>query len=333
METLRIGIIGTGWIAESHRQTLENVPGAEVSAVCDLDEERAAAFAHKAGARAYGRFEELLAAEELDAVFVCTPPRAHLGPALAALGAGIPLYLEKPIARSLEDASRIVEAVEASGAVSAVGYQWHALELLDDIAQLLAGDQVGLVVGTSIGPTASRPWFLDRQAGGGNLLERGSHHLDLVRTVAGEVGAVQAAAGHVRLARSSMAEGDIDDAVTLVLELVSGALATVVVAWTQPDQPGTYALDVVAPHSTLRLDLDPDFTLKGMSNGQQVSRRARTHPSEASVGRFLAAARAKDPSAVVCRPADALGTLRIAVAAERALETGRSVDLGEVGPG
>ena len=62
-------------------------------------------------------------------------------------------------------------------------------------AALLAGQQIGLLVGTSIGPTQSRPWFVDMRAGGGNLLERGSHHLDLARTVAGEVASVQAAAG------------------------------------------------------------------------------------------------------------------------------------------
>ena len=77
-----------------------------------------------------------------------------------------------------------------------------ALDLLGDLPPLLQGQQIGLLVGRSIGPTQSRPWFVDMRAGGGNLLERGSHHLDLARTVAGEVAAVQAAAGRVRLARS-----------------------------------------------------------------------------------------------------------------------------------
>src|SRR5262249_62029878 len=86
-------------------------------------------------------------------------------------------------------------AAERSGTVCAVGYQWHALDLLEDLPGLLAGQQIGLLVGMSIGPTQSRPWFVDMRAGGGNLLERGSHHLDLVRTVGGEVVSVQAAGG------------------------------------------------------------------------------------------------------------------------------------------
>jgi myo-inositol 2-dehydrogenase / D-chiro-inositol 1-dehydrogenase len=170
---------------------------------------------------------------------------------------------------------------------------------------------------------------VDMRAGGGNLLERGSHHLDLVRTVAGEVVAVQAAAGRVRLARSGGEAGDIDDALTIMLELASGALATVVVAWTRPGQPGSYGLDIVASDATLRLALDPDFTLTGSSGGQPVSRRAASHPMERSMRRFLHAVGQNDPAAVVCTPPDAAATLAVAIAAERALETSRAVRVGE----
>src|SRR6201982_1084757 len=103
------------------------------------------------------------------------------------------------------------------------------------------------------------------RAGGGNLLERGSHHMDLARAVAGDVVAVQAAGSRIRLARSAGDAGDIDDALPIMLEMASGALATIVVAWTRPGQPGTYGLDIVASEATLRLALDPDFSLPGRS--------------------------------------------------------------------
>jgi predicted dehydrogenase len=136
---------------------------------------------------------------------------------------------------------------------------------------------------------------------------------------------VQAAASGVRLARSAAQDGDIDDAVTITLKLASGALAAVLVAWTRPGQPGTYALDVVASDSTLRLNLDPDFTLTGMSHDRPVTRRSASHPLERSHRRFLHAVAQRDPSAVVCTPPDAAATLAVAVAAERALETGQVV--------
>ena len=219
-------------------------------------------------------------------------------------------------------------AADSTGTVCAVGYQWHALDLLGELPGLLAGQQVGLLVGTNIGPTQSRPWFTDMRAGGGNLLERGSHHIDLARAVAGEVVAVQAAASRIRLARSAGDAGDIDDALTIMLELASGALATVVVAWTRPGQPGTYGLDIIASEATLRLALDPDFTLSGVNRGQPVARRAASRPFERSVRRFLDAVGHHDPAAVACTPPDAAATLAVAVAAEQALHTSRAVPVG-----
>ena len=328
MDVMRVGIVGAGWIGAQHYRTLESLEGADVVAVCDIDRERAEALTSGTEARAYLDWREMLDREDLAAVVICPPPMFHREPAVEALGRGLPVYLEKPIARTLEDAAVIVEAAERTGTVCAVGYQWHALDLLDDLRQVLAGQQIGLLVGTSIGPTQSRPWFLDRRAGGGNLLERGSHHLDLARVIGGDVVSVQAAGGRVRLARSADGEGDIDDAVTILLTLASGAIATVIVAWTRPGQPGTYGVDIVASESTLRLNLDPEFTLTGMARGGPVDRHAASDPSERSMRRFLEAARNGDPAGVVCTPPDAAATLAVAIAAERALETGQAVAVG-----
>jgi myo-inositol 2-dehydrogenase/D-chiro-inositol 1-dehydrogenase len=328
MESLAVGIIGAGWMAAEHSRVLGSLDGVAVEAVCDVDRDRAEALARGSGARVYLDWRDMLDRETLGALLVAVPPLAHREPTVEALTRGLPVYLEKPIARTVQDAAAIVEAAERSGTVCAVGYQWHALDVLDDLRELLDGQQIGLLVGTSIGPTQSRPWFLDRRAGGGNLLERGSHHLDLARTVGGEVTSVQAAAGRVRLARSTgEADGDIDDAVTITLGLASGALATIVVAWTRPGQPGTYALDVVASDATLRLNLDPDFTLTGMSHDQPVARRAASHPLERSLARFVQAVTQRDPSAVACAPRDAAATLAVAAAAERALETGQTIPI------
>jgi myo-inositol 2-dehydrogenase/D-chiro-inositol 1-dehydrogenase len=328
VSTIRVGIVGAGWIAREHRRVLDSVTEAELAAVCDVDRERAETLATGTGARTYLDWRDLLDREDLGALIVCTPPRSHREPAIAAMSHGLPVYLEKPIARTAQDAAEIVAAAERAGTVCAVGYQWHALDLLDDLPGLLAGQQTGLLVGTSIGPTQSRPWFVDMRAGGGNLLERGSHHLDLARAVAGEVVTVQAAVSRVRLAGSAAEGGDIDDALTIMLELASGALATVVVAWTRPGQPGTYSLDIVASEATLRLALDPDFVLSGVSRGEPVSRRAASHPFERSLRRFFRAVAEHDPAAVACTPTDAAATLAVAAAAERALETSHAVKVG-----
>ena len=330
MSTIRVGIVGAGWVGREHQRVLDSVAEAELVAVCDIDRERAEALAAGTGVRTYLDWRDLLDREDLGALFVCTPPLFHREPAVAALSHGLPVYLEKPIARTLEDAAEIVAAAGSAGTVCAVGYQWHALDLLDDLPGLLAGQQVGLLIGLGIGPGLSRPWFTEMRASGGNVLERGSHHLDLARVVAGEVVAVQAGASRVRLARGAADGGDIDDALTIMLELACGAQATAIVAWTQADQPVIYTLDIIASAATLKLVLDPDFTLSGVSRGQQVSRRAASHPFERSVRRFLRAVAERDPAAVACTPPDAAATLAVAVAAEQALATARAVEVGTI---
>jgi myo-inositol 2-dehydrogenase / D-chiro-inositol 1-dehydrogenase len=321
---VRVGVIGAGWIAAEHVAVLGRL-GAEVVAVCDLDEARARELA--GGAAVHSDWHELLDRESPDAVFVCTPPLVHRDVTVEALGRGIHVYLEKPIARGLEDAQAIVEAAARGDAVCAVGYQWRGVEVLDDLREALDGQQLGLLIGIGTGPTKSRPWFLDRAQGGGNLLERASHGIDLARAVGGEVRAVQATAGAIPLAQSAGERGDIEDAAAIVLRFESGAVGSTTIAWTRDGLPGRYSLDVLGSESSLHLELDPDFTLTGVSRGRKIEARTRQHPIERSVARFLEAAREGDRSRVFCAPPDAAGTLAVVLACEEALQTGATVSV------
>jgi predicted dehydrogenase len=320
---MRVGVIGAGWIATQHVATLERLDGVEVVAVCDIDEVRAQELAGRA--TTYTDWRTLISRETPDALFVCVPPLAHREVTVAALEQGIHVYLEKPIARALDDARAIVDAAAGSTAVCAVGYQWRGVEALDDLRQALDGQEIGLQIGISYGPTKSRPWFLDRAQGGGNLLERASHTIDLERAIGGDVVAVKAAGSKVLLAQSQGAHGDIDDAAALVLHFANGALGAIQIAWTRDDLPSTYSLDVLGSDSSLHLELDPDFALRGRSRGQRVEANSRQHPFERSVGRFIAAAREGNPGGIFCSPADAAGTLAVAVACEGALVSGGTV--------
>lgn len=330
---MRAGILGAGWIGRRHAENLASRADVIVAAVCDVDVDRAGHVAASAGgAGVFSDWREMLDQAELDALWICTPPRMHADPAVAALERGLPLYLEKPIARSAPDAARIVAA--ARGTVCAVGYQWRAVDVLADLDAALAGQTIGCLVGESVGGTQSRPWFLNQAEGGGNLLERGSHHIDLARAVAGEVVAVQAAQSAVQLApRESAMVGDIADAVTILLHFAGGGLGTIVVAWTSGDLPGRYWLEVTAPDAALRLDLDPEFRLSGVSRGSSVAATSSHVPFQRSVDRFIAAAVQGAPTQVLCTPSDAARTLAVAVAAEEALRTGQTTSVpGAPGP-
>jgi myo-inositol 2-dehydrogenase / D-chiro-inositol 1-dehydrogenase len=326
--SLRAGMIGGGWITRVHAPAIDAADGVDLVAACDVDLARAEALAGPRGGRAYMSWEEMYEREELDVVWVCTPPLHHRAPTLAALGAGIHVYLEKPIARTIEDAEAIVAgAAAASGTVCAVGYQWHATELLEDARRALEGGRAGMLVGRNFGPVSGRPWFMDRAQGGGQLLERGSHHIDLQRAIAGDVAAVQATAASVRLAQADGPRGNIEDAITLLFHFASGALGCVHTAWSRDGQPELYAVDILAADATIAIELGPDrFRITGRSGDRDIAAEYG-EPMHRSIARFLDAVRAGDPGAVPCVPADALETLRVALACERALESGTVVSV------
>ena len=317
---MRVAIIGAGWIAAQHAATLRGLRDAKLVAVCDLDPARAGQLAGDAAT--YTDWKDLIARERLDAIFVCTPPQSHRDVTVTALNQGLHVYLEKPIARGLEDAGAIVEAAKASKAVCAVGYQWRAVDVLDDLRSAIADQEIGLLIGIGVGPTKSRPWFLDRAQGGGNLLERASHHIDLQLALGGKVSSVAAAAGSVLLAQSQGERGNIEDAVALTLHFVGGGIGAIQVAWTRDGLPGKYSLDLLGTDAYLHLELDPDFRLQGQSRARQVEATSRIHPLERSVARFLEAARDGEKARVFCTPSQAAGTLAVAVACEEALTSG-----------
>jgi myo-inositol 2-dehydrogenase/D-chiro-inositol 1-dehydrogenase len=309
-----------------HVETIQKI-GARVVAVADNDAERAHTVAASADARAFASWEELLSHASVDALFVSTPPAAHAEPVVAALDQGVHVFVEKPLARGWSDARMIVEASERSTAVCAVGYQWRAVSILDEVRDLLAGQAISLLIGRSLGPTRPRSWFLNRAEGGGIMLELASHDIDLHRAIAGDIVAVRAAVSEIPLAQRAVEEPPIEDVVVLTLYFSSGALGTASVAWTADTTPQVYSLDVLASEASLHIHLDPAFRLDGVSRGRRVAGAVDEHPSVANIRRFLTAAAGGDVP-VFSTPADAAEALRVALACERALSSGERIELG-----
>ena len=120
---LRIGIVGAGWIAGTHAASLALLDGARIVASADVVPGRAD----------YVDWRAMLRAERLDALVVCTPPDVHREVTVAAAHGGLAVYLEKPVAHTMDDAAAIAAAVKATGIVCAVGYQYRAISFLGDL--------------------------------------------------------------------------------------------------------------------------------------------------------------------------------------------------------
>jgi myo-inositol 2-dehydrogenase / D-chiro-inositol 1-dehydrogenase len=326
---VRIGLIGAGAIARRHVGVLATQPDCEVVAACDVDPARAEALVAPGG-RVYTSWEALLDHEQLDAVFVCTPPAAHREPAIAALTRGVPTYLEKPLARELADGTAIDAAWRDSRTVCAVGYQWRSLGILDSVRSALGGRPPGMLISRSVGPTEpgrAASWFGDPAASGGILFELGSHDINLQLALSGgRAELVHAVAGSGLLGTVD-AGVQLDDAAAVTVRYEGGALGVIAVAWSERAHPPTYTLDVVACDAALRLTLDPEFRLEGTVDGVDVAVREDADPRVTSVVSFLEAADTGDPALPKCNPADALDTLTMALAAERSIAGGTPVAL------
>ena len=117
---LRLGVVGVGYVGRHHARILSSLPGIDLVAVVDINTARAAEVALAHRTRPLGDFRELLG--QVDAVTIAVPTELHRDIAMAFLSAGVPVLVEKPMARSVEEADDMIAAASRAGVTLAVGH-------------------------------------------------------------------------------------------------------------------------------------------------------------------------------------------------------------------
>ncbi|MBQ4638047.1 MAG: Gfo/Idh/MocA family oxidoreductase [Clostridia bacterium] len=190
---LKVGIIGTGWIAESHIESYKKMPDVKVVAMADLIPGKAEKFAKRYGVENvnfYPDHKSMLENEELDAVSVCTYNTQHAVCTIDALNAGVHVLLEKPMCVTTEEAVEIIRAEKASGKILSIGFQPRFDENMKMIKKIVDSGVLGDIYYIQTGGGRRRgipnSTFIEKSTGGiGALGDIGCYSLDMVLNAIG----------------------------------------------------------------------------------------------------------------------------------------------------
>ena len=190
----KIGIIGTGWIAESHIQSYKNQPDVEIVAAADLIPGKAEKFMERygvTGVHFYKDHKEMIDNEpDLDGVSICTYNTQHAAPAIYCMEHNIPVLLEKPFTVTLEEAEAVCKAEKESSAFITVGFQPRFDVNMQQIKKIVDSGVLGKIYYIQTGGGRRRgipgSTFIEKSTGGiGALGDIGCYSLDMVLNAIG----------------------------------------------------------------------------------------------------------------------------------------------------
>lgn len=195
---IKWGFIGCGDVTEKKSGPAFNkVEGSKVVAVMSRTEEKAKSYAERHNiARWYTDAQELISDPEVNAVYIATPPSSHATYAIMAMKAGKPVYIEKPMAASYEDCTRINRISKETGVPCFVAYYRRYLPYFLKVKELVRQGAIGKVMNVQIrfaqpaneldSSKINQPWRLNAEvAGGGYFYDLAPHQIDILQDIFG----------------------------------------------------------------------------------------------------------------------------------------------------
>lgn len=324
MAEVKVGFIGCGGNARRHMRDLLKVEDVKLVAFCDVVEEKANEVAVEHEGTAYTDLNDMIVKEQLDAVYISIPCDAHGAPERAAIEAGLPMFVEKPVHLEMAEAKEFAAAAEAKGLVTSAGYQERYLDVVEKAREALETRKVGVVMGYWMGGTPKLPWWVIKAKSGGQQVEQTTHVFDMARYLCGEVDRVFAGActGIIH----GVPNYDIEDASAVTLMFQNKAVGVIFSAcYLQGAGNVPAGLDIFCPDLTINYQRRKSVTLHS-ADGSETFENQNEYCLDCDRA-FIEAVRAGDPSLVRVTYPDAVKSLELSLAANRSLETGAPVDL------
>ncbi len=237
-ENVGVGIIGTGFGVRVQIPVWAQTPGAKVTAICSSDRSRAEQVAQRFGIpHAVTSPRELAALPAVDLVSVATPPHLHFEGALAAIEAGKHVLCEKPFALNEAQGLEMLQKANAQGVLHLVNYEFRTAPARLEMRRLIQEGFIGALMhahivtfGDFVRATEGRTakWWYEATSGGGWLGASGSHTIDMLRFLFGEITGVsaqlEAYVKEHRVLGGTTVATDVDDTFFLLFRFAGGAM-------------------------------------------------------------------------------------------------------------
>ena len=338
---------GAGYVGRAHAAALEATSHCVLSALVD-PAPAAAAIAERARVPLFRSLEELLARQRPDGVVLATPNALHVPQALACIEAGLPVLLEKPIAPTVAEGDKLLEAVERQRAKVLIGHHRAHSPIMAKAKEVVDSGALGRLVAVMGSAVFLKPdrYFADapwrKEPGAGPILLNMIHEVHNLRMLCGEIVAVQAFASH------AVRGFPVEDTVAIGLQFANGALGSFLLSdtaacarsWeqTSKENPAYPSYDdedcyvLAGTHGSLSV---PSMRLKTYARAEErswwkpfqtgVAPVGREDPIRRQMEHFGAVVRGEAEPLVSAR--DGLANLRVTEAIAEAARLGRAVAL------
>ncbi|NOZ23598.1 MAG: Gfo/Idh/MocA family oxidoreductase [Planctomycetes bacterium] len=259
---LRIGMIGCGGIANHHAKRLKDIEDARIVHCSDVSGDAAAQMAKEYGADKHDAdYRVLLDDKAVDAVFVCLPTFLHRDAVVASAEAGKHIFCEKPIAMTSRHAQEMIDACARADVMFTIGFVRRFDSHWGKVGELVKAGRIGRPAvwrHCSAGGGPTRPWFLDREQGGGPLIDGAVHDYDFLRSMFGDAKRVF---GSMKTFKSDSTALDTG---TGVIQFQSGDEAMLCWSWGLPTGArGESLIDVLGPDGAISFTAMADQFPKG----------------------------------------------------------------------
>ncbi len=260
----KIGMIGSGGIARHHCTRLAKIDAAQIVACADLSEENRAKLADDFNVdKTFEDYRDMLALDEVEAVYVCLPTFLHCDAVVAAAQAGKQVFCEKPMAMSLDDAQKMIDVCADKGVKLMLGFVRRFDNFWGKMRELIQGGAIGRPVlwrncAASGGP--SRRWFNDAEKGGGPLIDGAVHNYDFARYTFGEAELAMGSMNNFKPDNTALDTG------SGLVRFKSGDECMLSWSWGLPDGcRGGSLMDVLGPEGAIEFGAAADDYPEGTS--------------------------------------------------------------------